>query len=234
MQASNRMREDRAVAKSFWFRWVAANAIGEFVGLGAVAGIGFLLFRQFADDQSWQQAVLVAAAFVGLGAFEGFVVGLAQATVLRRLLPVVRGWIAATVIGAMVAWAVGMLPSIFAQALAPSDGAPAAEPSLGLVLLLAAGLGAVAGPVLAAFQWRSLRRALPARAWVWLPANAAAWCLGMPVIFLGAQANELTADPALIVLLVGLALLAAGAVVGAVHGWFLLRLARDRHDDHAA
>ena len=229
MQESNRTSEARAVGGSFWLRWVAANAIGEFVGLGAVAGIGFLLFRQFADDPSWQHQVLLAAAFVGLGAFEGVVVGLAQATVLRTLLPAVRGWVSATVIGAMVAWAVGMLPSIVAQALAPAGAAPAAEPSPGLVLLLSAALGAIAGPILAAFQWRSLRRALPARAWVWLPANAAAWCLGMPVIFLGAQANELTSDPALIVLLVGLALLGAGAVVGAVHGWFLLRLARARH-----
>ena len=228
MQQLNRAHEAHRIAGGFWLRWVAANAIGEFVGLGAVAGIGFLLFRQFADDQSWQLQVLVAAVLVGLGAFEGFVVGLAQATVLRTLLPAVRGWVGATVIGAMVAWAVGMIPSIVAQALAPPGAAPASEPSLGLVLLLSAGLGAVAGPILAVFQWRSLRRVLPTRAWLWLPANAAAWCLGMPVIFLGAQANELTSKPALIALGVGLALLGAGAVVGSVHGWFLLRLARAR------
>jgi len=222
------------IARGLWLRWVAANAIGEFVGLGAVAGMGFLLFRQFAEPQSWQQAALVAAVFVGLGAFEGFVVGLAQAAVLRRFVPAVRGWVRATVIGAMVAWAVGMLPSSVASVLGPPSAATAHEPPLSLVLLLSAGLGAIAGPVLAAFQWRSLQRALLARAWMWLPANAAAWCLGMPVIFLGAQANEATSNPALIALTVGLALLGAGAVVGAVHGWFLLRLMAGSGGEHAA
>lgn len=211
-------------ARAFWLRWVAANAIGELVGLGAVAGVGFLLVRQFAEPQSWQQAALVAVVFVGLGAFEGFAVGLAQAAVLRRLVPAVRGWVRATMIGAVVAWMVGMLPSTVIPMLAPADAAPAPEPPLWLVLLLSAGLGAIAGPVLAVFQWRSLRHALHARAWVWLPANAAAWGLGMPVIFLGAQANEATSSPTLIALAVGLALLGAGAVVGAVHGWFLLRM----------
>lgn len=215
-------------------RWVAANAIGELLGLGAVAGIGFLLFRQVAEPQSWQQAALFAAAFVGLGAFEGLVVGMAQATVIRRLLPAVRGWVVATVIGAMVAWAIGMLPSTIAGLLVSPGAAPAPEPPLWLTLLLAAGLGAVAGPVLAAFQWRSLRRVLPVRAWVWLPANAAAWGVGMPVIFLGAQANEVASSPALMALMVGLALLGAGALVGAVHGWFLLRLAGRRFGEHAA
>jgi len=211
-----------------WLRWIAANAVGELLGLGTVAGIGFLLFRHVADPQSGQQAALIAAAFVGLGAFEGLVLGVAQASVIRSILPGVRGWVSATVFGAMAAWAIGMLPGTLASLLSSPDAAPAPEPPLGLVLLLAAGLGAIAGPVLAAFQWRSLRRVLPARAWVWLPANAAAWCLGMPVVFLGAQANEFVSSPALIALVVGLALLAAGALVGAVHGWFLLRLAARR------
>lgn len=207
-----------------WLDWVAANAVAEFVGLGVVAGIGFLLFRQIADPQTWQQAVLIAAAFVVLGALEGLVVGVAQASVLRRLLPAVRGWVGATVIGAMAAWAIGMLPSTVASLLGTPSTDPAPEPPLWLVLLLAAGLGAVAGPILAMFQWRSLKRVLSADAWLWLPANAAAWCLGMPVVFLGAQANEITSSPGLIAFLVGLALLVAGAVVGAVHGWFLIRL----------
>jgi len=219
------MSETVPGARGFWLRWVAANALGEFVGLGAVAGIGFLLFRQFDEPQTWQHAVLFAAAFVCLGALEGLVVGVAQAAVIRRLLPAVRGWVGATVIGAMVAWAVGMVPSTVASLVGSNHAAPAPEPPLWLILLLAAGLGAVAGPVLAVFQWRSLRRALPARAWMWLPANAAAWCVGMPVIFLGTQANEFTSSSALIALLVGIALLGAGALVGAVHGWFLVRLA---------
>jgi len=223
-----------ADSTSLWLRWVAANAVAELAGLGAVATVGFLLFQQLADPQTWQQAVLVASAFVALGAFEGLVVGVAQASVLRRLLPSVQGWVGATVVGAMVAWAVGMLPSTVMSVVGSPASAPPPEPPLWLVLLFAAGLGAVAGPVLAAFQWRSLRRSLPSGAWVWLPANAAAWSLGMPLIFLGAQANELTPSPALMALIVALALLCAGAAVGAVHGWFLLRLVRRTTAEHAA
>jgi len=215
----------RPTPKRLWLSWVAANAIAELVGLGTVAAVGFLLFSQSADQQTWQQSLLVAAALIALGAFEGLAVGVAQASVLRRLLPTVRGWIGATVVGAMVAWAVGMLPSTVMSLLSAPGSAPPPEPPLWLVLLLAAGLGAVAGPILAVFQWRCLRRTQMPGAWLWLPANAAAWSLGMPVIFLGAQANELTSRAGLIALIVGLALLGAGAVVGAVHGWFLLRLA---------
>jgi hypothetical protein len=100
------------------------------------------------------------------------------------------------------------------------------EPPLILVLLLAACLGAVAGPMLAAFQWLSLRRVVPGKAWLWLPANAAAWAFGMPVIFLGAQANEFASSATTLAALVALAILIAGAVVGAVHGRVLLVLAR--------
>lgn len=212
----------------FWRWWVAANAFAELFGLGAVATAGLLLFQQAGEPDSVGGALAFAAVFVVLGGFEGLVVGVAQNAVLRTRLPAVHGWVRATVAGAMVAWALGMVPSTVMNLMqGASRGAePAAEPALGLVLLLAAGLGAVAGPVLAAFQWRVLRKVILRRAWQWLPANAAAWALGMPVIFLGAQANEITADPLVIAGIVALALFAAGALVGAVHGWILLRMLR--------
>ena len=76
------------------------------------------------------------------------------------------------------------------------------EPPLALVLLLAADLGSVAGPLLPAFQWLSLRKVLPCNAWRWLPANALAWALGMPVIFPGAHSNELTSSVTVLAALV--------------------------------
>lgn len=212
----------------FWQRWVVANALGELAGLGAVAAVGFLLFTHAGEPASVSQALAFTAAFIILGAFEGVVIGLAQRQVLRTLLPSVRGWVLATVVGAMVAWAVGMVPSTVAGLM--QQGAPPAatpsEPPLVLVLFLAACLGAVAGPMLAAFQWLSLRKVVPDKAWLWLPANAVAWAIGMPVIFLGAQANELTSSTAAIAALVALAIFIAGAVVGAVHGRVLLGLAQ--------
>lgn len=212
----------------FWQRWVVANALGELVGLGTVAAVGLLLFQHAGEPANLEQALLFAAAFVLLGAFEGTVIGLAQRQVLRTLLPSVRGWVLATLVGAMVAWAVGMVPTTVA-ALMQQGTTPTAtpsEPPLIMVLLLASCLGAVAGPMLAAFQWLSLRNVVPTKAWLWLPANAAAWALGMPVIFLGAEANELTSSTTAIAALVALAIFIAGAVVGAVHGRVLLGLAQ--------
>jgi len=213
----------------FWQRWVMANALGELVGLGAVAAIGLIVFQRAGEPADVAQALAFAATFVLLGGLEGAVIGLAQRRVLLTLLPSVRGWVFATVVGAMVAWAVGMVPStvigLMQQGAITQDAPP--EPSLLLMLMLAAGLGAVAGPMLAAFQWLSLRKVLPGRAWLWFPANSAAWALGMPVIFLGTQANEFTSSAPVIAGLVALAILIAGALVGAVHGRVLLGLAQN-------
>jgi CBS-domain-containing membrane protein len=102
-------------------------------------------------------------------------------------------------------------------------------------LLLAAALGVVAGPLLAAFQWLSLRKVLPGKAAYWLPANAAAWAVGMPIIFLGMQASEFTSGPAPIAGAIALALLLAGGAVGAIHGLVLLwLLPRELNGENAA
>lgn len=213
----------------FWQRWVLANALGELVGLGTVAAVGFFMFQRLGEPANVAQALGFAGAFILLGAFEGVVIGLAQRQVLRMLLPSIRGWVLATVVGAMIAWAVGMVPSTIANLLqqgAVTTPAPS-EPRPLVILLLAAGLGAIAGPMLAAPQWLSLRKAVPGKAWLWLPANAAAWALGMPAIFLGAQANEVTSNPFAIAACVALAIFIAGALVGAVHGRVLLCLVGD-------
>lgn len=209
----------------FWRRWILANALGELVGLGSVAALGFVIVQRAGEPVNPAQALAFAALFILLGAFEGAVVGVAQRQVLRTLLPSVRGWVLATVVGAMVAWAAGMVPRTVMTVLqegATAATEPPAEPSIFLVLLLAVGLGVVAGPILAAFQCLSLRKAVSGRAWLWLPANAAAWAVGMPVIFLGAQANEVTSSTVGVAALVALAIFIAGAAVGAVHGRVLL------------
>jgi hypothetical protein len=206
----------------FWQRWVVANALGELIGLGTVAAIGFLVFQHADEATTTGEALAFGAVFALLGAFEGLVIGLAQWHVLRSILPFVRGWVFATIVGAFVAWVIGMIPSAVFSLMSQGDTGAQVEPPLALVLFLAAGLGAVAGPLLAAFQWLSLRKVLSARAWLWLPANALAWTFGMPIIFLGAQSNEVTSSVIVVAALVALAILVAGAVVGAVHGRILM------------
>ncbi len=211
----------------FWLRWVIANTLGEAVGLSTVLLVGFAVLGPYLAKLpgAWP-AVLGLVAGVLLGIFEGVVVGGLQGAVLRRRLPRValRTWVWATVIGAVVAWGLGMLPSTLMGAVADS-GQAAAEPPDSLIYLLAAGMGAVAGVILALAQWVVLRRRVRRAGW-WLPANSLAWLFGMPLVFLGmgllpAGASLLQAVP----LVVG-ATAAAGAVVGAIHGLFLVRLVR--------
>jgi len=210
-----------------WLHWTLANAWGELVGLGAVAGLGYLVASRLGEPSSTIAAFALAAAFVALGAIEGFVVGVAQNQVLRRALPAVSGWVRATVIGAVASWAIGMLPSTIMSMFAQAPGGSPPEISDSLRLLLAAGLGFVAGPMLAFFQWRQLRVAVP-NAWLWLPANSLAWAVGMPVIFTAAHAAAHQSSWQAAMGTVGLALALAGALVGAIHGGLLAWLIRQR------
>jgi hypothetical protein len=87
---------------------------------------------------------------------------------------------------------------------------------------LAAAMGVVLGPILGVPQWLALRQHARRAIW-WIPANAAAWALGMPVVFVGAG----SAPPGGLLGLVATALLTAmvaGGVVGAVHGLALIWL----------
>lgn len=206
-----------------WTAWVAANAAGELVGLGLVFLAGFSLAARWGEPSGAAGALAFALAAVALGAVEGAVVGWAQAIVLARALPSVRrrAWTGATVAGAVLAWALGTIPSTLA-AFQPASSEPPPEPGPLLGLALGAGLGAVAGLILALFQWLILRRASAAAAW-WLPANALAWAVAMPWIFwlVGATVAEARSAKALALFLAGLGI--AGALVGAVHGIFLVR-----------
>ena len=210
--------------KKFWWQWIAANGIAELLGLGTVAIVGFLAARQFGEPHGLRESLTYAVLFVMLGAFEGLVVGVAQAKVLLQRLPALQGWVSATIIGAVVAWTLGMAPSTLMSINEAAANGPPLEMNKTLVVLLAAGLGFLTGPILAFFQWRCLRRYVVRQAAWWLPANALAWMLGMSLIFIGTHMSTFTSSPMLIGLGVSLSLLAAGAVVGAVHGRVLIWL----------
>ncbi len=209
-----------------WLRWVAANALSELLGLGATfAVIGLLLPRL----QAIPGALGVLAGFalaVASGAIEASLVGLAQAWAMRPAFPAVSrlNWWRATLIGALAAYALGYLPStLMSLGEQSARGAALAEPPQWVVLLLAAGMGAAAGALLSFAQWRVLRRSVPG-AGVWMPANMLAWALGMPLIFWGMDIFFTFEPLARGVPFLAALLLLMGAVVGAVHGWFLVRL----------
>jgi hypothetical protein len=117
-----------------------------------------------------------------------------------------------------------MLPSTVLGLMAPSGGAAApAEPSPLLQYSLAVALGLIAGPILGFAQWLALRRQIRhAGRWLW--ANAAAWAVGMPLIFLGMDLVPWSGGGVAVAATIYLVTGAAGVVVGAIHGLVLLRL----------
>jgi hypothetical protein len=153
-------------------------------------------------------------------------VGLAQWWAMHPWFPAItrRAWWLATLVGALVAYVLGYLPSTLMSLAEGANQAPAAEPPQSIVLLLAAGLGAVAGAVLSFAQWLALRKQLPRAGW-WIPANMAAWLVGMPIIFGGIDAAQRAQSLAATVLVMAVCLFVTGAIVGGIHGAFLVRLA---------
>lgn len=217
---SARERIDRPSAQDLWRRWVAANALGELVGLGLTGAVAAGAMLSIGA----RRPVMAAGAVVASGAIEGAVVGYAQWRVLsdRIALPA-RRWIVATVIGAVAAWAAGVTPSL----LFAEQGGAASEPAIAVQLLWAALLGLIAGPVLAGPQALALRGHVD-RPWRWIAANAAAWACALPVTFLAPALLPAGAPAALVALGFAVGALAAGAVAGAVHGVTLVRLADGR------
>lgn len=213
--------------RQLWFRWVGANAFGELFGLGLTFLITGFAFSKL-DNQQTLTSILLAFVFaVTSGVVEATVIGLAQWWAMHPWFPTIErfAWWRGTLIGALLAYVLGYLPStLMDMGEATASSAPVAEPPQWAVLLLAAGLGAVGGAVLSFAQWLAMRGKVK-RAGLWMPANMLAWLFGMPLIFWGIDlAFKLSEVWQSLLLMAGI-LLMAGAVVGAIHGWFLVGLA---------
>jgi hypothetical protein len=212
-------------SRGLWPRWIFANAIGELVGLGATFGAIWLLTARLSEPQTAGGVAVSFVIAVVSGTIEATVVGLAQWWAMRPWFPGIRrvAWWRATLIGALLGYALGYMPSTLMSLRETAGQAPAAEPPQWVVLLLAAGLGAVAGAVLSFAQWLVLRAEIR-HSGLWIPANMLAWAIGMPVVFWSMDlAFKMTAKWES-VLVVGVGLFVTGAVVGAVHGRFLVVL----------
>lgn len=227
------------MSESLYRRWIIANAWSEGIGLSATLGLGFLAAPYLEAGPGPGPLLLGALFAVLLGtALEGTLVGIAQGRVLhRRLSGISAGsWTSATSIGACAAWLLGVVPSTVMGLLhtgeALAGSAAPIEPAAWLQLGLAAVMGLVLGPVLAFPQHRVLRREIP-QASGWLGANALAWAVGMPLLFLGMDA--LAWDGPWVGIAVGVVAVCtgAGATVGAIHGAYLRRLLKEADGMHS-
>jgi hypothetical protein len=214
---------------SFYLRWCAANGVAEAFGLGATLALGGLAARALEARPGPVAIVLGALAAVALGVLlEGVFVGVAQGWALRHRVAglSIRAWTVASAIGAGIAWTLGMLPSTVIALLDPvgaSTVASPTEPPAWLQYSMAVGMGLVLGPVLGWAQVQVLKRhvARPSR-WLW--ANAAAWAMGMLLIFVGMDQVPWSQGLPTIVAAVMLVCAIAGLAVGMVNGWFLMRM----------
>jgi hypothetical protein len=210
---------------NLWLRWTGANGLAELVGLGATFATIGLLFSRI-DTQHVAGILLAFLLTVASGAIEATLVGLAQWWAMQPAFPMIRrvAWWRATLIGAMLGYALGYLPSTLMSMGEAIAQTPQTEPPQWVTLLLAAGLGAAAGAVLSFAQWLVLRGKVR-RAGLWIPANMLAWACGMPVIFWGMDLAFKLSAVLQSVLVIGGAILVAGLVVGAIHGRFLVVMA---------
>ena len=211
-----------------WYAWVWANAWAELFGLGTTFLLGYAIFTLVGEPQTPLGVVGFMLLMTATGVVEGSVVNGFQWRVIRRQFEKIRFnvWWGATLIGALTAWFLGSLPSsLMGMNAEETAGTTVVELSLGLVLILACGMGLILGVILALPQWFVLRRHA-VRAWSWLPANSAAWGMGMVLIFLGIDVAQRMQNIMGVLMIMVVTLFVAGAVVGAIHGLVLVRLER--------
>ncbi len=180
--------------------WIAANALGEAIGIAVVATIYAALERGVVHGEvPW----ILAA-----GAWEGLCLGIAQSLMLRRLGINALHWTGMTIIAATAGYGLSL-------AGGAGGGAEAvAEPGLLLIVVMGAGLGLFMGLMMGAAQWLAAPRRLSILRWCL--ANGLGWMPAMVAIMVAAT----SAGAGSSLLFVALTGLAAGSVAGGFVGIF--------------
>jgi hypothetical protein len=214
--------------RKLWLRWVVVNGLGEMLGLGMTFAVGASVIFGLGNQEPLKMVFISFVVAVGSGAIEATLVGLAQWWAMHPWFTGVTRWAwwLATLVGALIAYVLGYLPSTLMSIGEQTSTTQAlmAEPEQWVILLLAGGLGVVGGAVLSFAQYLTMRKRMVG-AGVWIPANMLAWLLGMPLIFWGIDNAQRLSGLMWQVLFMAGVLLLAGLVVGAIHGAFLVRLA---------
>lgn len=141
-------------------RWIVAVTVGETLGF-AVAAVVAVVAVGVALPDPWRYL-----AFVFAGAVEGATLGASQLVGMGARRPHAPAWIAATALGAAIAWSIGLLPSTLSLTITSP---------LGILMLVVGAVALLASiPVL---QWLVVRGR--ARAVMWIPVNMGAWAIGV-------------------------------------------------------
>ena len=223
--------------RTLYLRWVGVNGIGEMLGLGLTFAVGAIVITSLGDQENVITILITFLVAVASGAIEATIVGLAQWWAMHPWFPMIQrtAWWFATLVGALVAYVLGYLPSTLMSLSEQTtqSQAPSAEPAQWVVLILAAGLGIAGGAVLSFAQWLVMRKKVT-RASLWMPANMLAWMVGRPIIFLGIDVAQKLSGMGWVILFMAGILLVTGLVVGAIHGAFLVHLVMPEETPHIA
>lgn len=178
------MAAERRASAGGWAVWIVLTALAELlgVGLGAVWWGG--ADRLNPEPTGFPSQLVMLALKALSGVVEGAVLGVVQASLMRRRLPglSIRRWSLATCAVAVAGWAVGSSFSVFGGG-GPGGGF---DPDPLLTVALAAGFGLAVGTLFGGVQALALG-GLGVRRWPWVIGNAAGWSLGLPAIYLAAS-----------------------------------------------
>jgi len=200
-------------------------AAGEFLGIGIAALIAWLAFQLIGEPQTLSEKLLTLALMIIAGALEGLILGYMQWRVLRKAVHALpaRQWISVTTIVAMLAWSMGMLPSLFYSDINEPLNSPYEQTRMMLLAVLISGL--FLGALFGLFQFIVLRNYLN-QALSWIFANSLAWAIAIGWIFLSASLpSENTSVWTIVLLGIGGGML-AGLTMGWITGYFLCRILR--------
>jgi hypothetical protein len=188
-------------------RWLLACLVGEALGIAVVATIYAGIDREL--------LFLAALWILSAGTWEGFCLGGAQVVVLRSIGVRPLPWIILTMAGAVAGYALSLAGGAGGQA------SSTIEPTVGLIVLFGAGLGAAMGILMGAVQWIAGRDRIAF--WPWIAANATRWAGAMAVIMVAATSVERVWPLYRIAVTGAVAGAAAGFCIGAATGAIIAR-----------